>query len=131
MELRLNSGRIVHLGELRQWEVYEWLWEGLPTKESNQRCLKRIIEENQSDYGEPLLIEPEEMPIPYIEGKRYPFGEPAAFPRIACIARFRSSPARDVQKDYSGLIVVWFQNDFAFPIDPKVHLLLQTINWDE
>ncbi len=130
MQLKLDSGRVVHLGEFRQWLVYEWLWEGLPTKEMNSRRVASILAENRGHYGEPLLIAPEEKPLEYHEGKKYPFGDPAALPGVCCVARFRSHWARDREKDYSGLVVIWFQEEFAFPIDPKVAAQLQALDWE-
>jgi len=130
MKLQLNSGRILYLGELRQWNVYEGLLEGLPTKEWNRKIVDRIVAENHGSYGEPLLIEPIETPVDYIEGKRYPFGEPAALPHVACVARLSSAAARDKDKDYSLLRVVWFQNDFG-AIDSDVLQQLRTIDWEK
>jgi hypothetical protein len=131
MQLKLDSGRIVHLGEFRQWRVYEWVWEGLPTKEMNRRTVERIVAENRGHYGEPFLVVPEEKPLEYREGKRYPFGEPAALPGVCCVGRFRSHWARDKEKDYSRLVVIWFQEEFAFPIDAKVMALMQSLDWEK
>jgi hypothetical protein len=131
MELKLDSGRIVRLGELRQWQVYEWLWEGLPTKEMNRRTVDKILAENRGVCGDPVLIVPEEKPIDYQVGKRYPFGEPSALPSICCVGRFRSHWALDKDKDYSGLVVIWFQNEYAFPIDPNVMAKLMALEWEK
>jgi hypothetical protein len=106
------------------------MWEGLPTKEWNRKIVERIVGENRGSIGEPFLIEPIETPVEYIEGKRYPFGEPAALPHVACVARFRSAAARDNDKDYSLLIVVWFQNEFG-AMDSDVLQQLRTIDWEK
>jgi len=128
----LRSGRTVYLRSLKQWEFYEGLLEGLPTVEMNRKALARIIAENQQPYGEPHLIQPKEESVEYIEGKVYPFGTPAAFPGVTCVGRFNSlSPARDKAKDYSGLVVIWFQHDFAFPIDAEVLKNLEVIDWEK
>lgn len=129
MNLQNNSGRILYLRELRQWNVYEGLLEGLPTKEMNRKIVERIVGENGDSIGEPLLIEPIETPVEYIEGKRYPFGEPAAIPHVACVARFSSAAALDKDKDYSLLRVVWFQNDFG-AIDSDIVMRLRMIDWE-
>ena len=130
MQLKLNSGRIVHLGELRQWQIYEWLWEGLPTKEMNRRTLERIVTENRGLWGEPFLIVPEEKSLEYQEGKRYPFGEPSALPGVCCVGRFRGD--YDAEKDaYTALLVIWLQDEFAFPIDPNVMIQLQALEWEK
>jgi len=61
----------------------------------------------------------------------YPFGEPAALPHVACIARFQSyQPARDTTKDFSVLSVIWFQADFAFPIDAAMLDALSRLDWE-
>ncbi len=129
-ELVLNSGRQIYLRSLKQWEFYEGLLEGLPTVEMNRRRLERIVAEHRVPYGEPFVIQPDEKPIEYTGG-RYPFGTPAAFPGIACVGRFDSlSPVGDRDKDFSGLVVIWFQQDFAFPIARDVVEELQRLAWE-
>ncbi len=50
---------------------------------------------------------------------------------MACIARFRSSsPARDPKLDYPELVVIWLQEEFAFPIDPPVLEHLLALDWE-
>jgi hypothetical protein len=82
----------------------------------NQRLVVNILAEQRQEHGaEPFLIEPEQKPIAY-EG-RYPFGTPATMPPIACVARFDSEPARDLTKNYSSLVIVWFQEHFSLAIE--------------
>jgi hypothetical protein len=121
------------LRELRQWQFYEGLLEGLPTVEMNRRRLEYFLGQQCGKiYGaDPLLIRPTEKPIESWRDEPYPFGEPAAFPSILCMARFDSlQPARDPRKDFSGLVVVWFQEEFAFPIDPEALEQLRAIDWE-
>lgn len=55
---------------------------------------------------------------------------PEWLPMITCMATFYSSfPARDKNSDGSALNVVWFQDDFAFPIRDVVSKL-ESIDWD-
>ncbi|WP_437969802.1 hypothetical protein WMF04_11130 [Sorangium sp. So ce260] len=50
---------------------------------------------------------------------------------MTCIGRFDSrQPARDQKGDYSGLVVIWFQDEFAFPIAPVVVTQLLAIDWE-
>lgn len=52
-------------------------------------------------------------------------------PHILCTARFRSlKPARDREADYSELAVSWFQDEFAFPIDPSILQQIIAIDWN-
>ena len=131
-KIELRSGRIVYVRALRQWQFYEGLLEGLPTVEMNRQGLEHILaEERGKSYGaDPLLIPPKETPIPY-DG-RYPFGAPASLPEIVCVARLSSlQPAGDRSKDTSGLGIVWFQHEFAFPIEPDVLEQLRAIEWEQ
>lgn len=132
-ELELSSGHRLSLRELRQYRTYEGWLEGLPTVEWNQQHLEKLVKsQRDKPYpGDPLLIQPTEAPIEYRQGQRYPFGTPSALPAVTCIGRYESlSPARDHAGDYSGLVVIWFQEEFAFPIDPIVISQLLAIDWE-
>ena len=134
-ELDLPSGRKLYLRELRQVLTYEGLLAGLPTVEMNQRQLERLVAEHRDKPydGEPYLIRPTEKPIPYQhrDGRPYPFGTPSALPAVTCIGRFRSlQTVRDKSCDYSGLVLIWLQDDFAFPIDPAVFAQILAIDWE-
>jgi hypothetical protein len=128
----LPSGRWLHLQELRQYRTYEGLLEGLPTAERNKQRLERLVSEyRDAPYpGSPYLIRPTEEPVEYRDGRRYPFGTPSALPEVTCIGRFMShEPARDEASDYSGLVIIWFQKEFAMPIDPSVGEHLRSLDW--
>jgi hypothetical protein len=126
----LSNGRTIGLQSLKQWAVYAGLLEGLPTRQRNHAELKRLVEEvGRQDGRAPLLITPVQEPIEY-EG-RYPFGEPARLPSIGCIGRFHShEPASDSSKDCSDLTIIWFQDDYAFPLSPEVERAIVTVDWD-
>jgi hypothetical protein len=127
---KLSSGRTVSLWSLEQWAVYAGLLEGLPTRQTNDAEIKHAIDEaTRRDGHAPFLIVPTQVPIPY-QG-RYPFGEPAKLPPVGCVARFHSfEPARDLSKDCSDLTVIWFQDDFAFPLAPDSERAILTMDWD-
>lgn len=130
-ELELSSGRRLYLKELRQFLTYEGLLEGLPTAERNQQKLERLLAENQTNPydARPYLIRPMEKPIEV--HRPYPFGTPAALPAVTCVGRFTSlEPARDKKSDYSGLVLIWFQDKFALPIDSAVVTTIQELDWE-
>jgi len=132
-ELDLPSGRRLYLRELRQYLTYEGLLEGLPTAERNKQRLERLVAEHRDKpyAGGPYLIRPTETRVEYKRDEPYPFGTPAALPSVTCIGRFDSlQPARDKSRDLSGLVVIWFQDEFAFPIDPAVVSQLLAIDWE-
>ncbi|WP_433932510.1 hypothetical protein AB3662_48225 [Sorangium cellulosum] len=132
-EFDLPSGRRLYLRELRQYLTYEGMLEGLPTVERNKEQIEELVSEHRDNPypGGPYLIRPTEVPIELPEDDPYPFGTPSALPRVTCIGRFDSlDPARDQSRDFSGLVVIWFQDDFAFPIDPAVVAQLLAIDWE-
>lgn len=127
------SGHWLRLQELRQYRTYEGLIEGLPTAERNKQRLDHLVREyRDAPYpGDPYLIRPAEEPVEYIAGRRYPFGTPSALPGVTCIGRFTSArPARDEATDYSGLVIIWFQKEFAMPIDSAVGDHFRLLNWE-
>jgi uncharacterized protein (TIGR02996 family) len=133
-QVRLRSGRTVYLRELRQSGVYEGLLEGLPTTEMNQRMIAGMVAAERTGLSghDPYLIQPRETPLEYPGDRPYPFGQPASIPRIVCIGRFSSfEPARDASRDFSELVVIWFQDEFALPIDVPIWEQLLAINWQE
>lgn len=132
-DLKLLSGRELTLQGLEQRRVYGTMLEGLPTREKNQRLLEALREQARRLLPgvEPYLIAPRETPITWRGQEKYPFGDPARLPAVACIAHFRSSsPARDPKLDLSELVVVWLQEEFAFPIDPQVLEHLLALDWE-
>ena len=133
-ELDMPSGRRLYIRELRQYLTYEGLLEGLPTAERNKQRLELLVVEhrNKPYYGRPYLIRPTEMPIEYNrDGRPYPFGTPSALPSVTCIGRCESlDPARDKNCDLSGLVVIWFQEEFAFPIDQAVIAQILAVDWN-
>jgi hypothetical protein len=130
-EFILESGRKIRLRAIDQWETYSGLLEGVPTHEMNERIIKRALEAaEQRWHFEPFLIRPEEASIDI--GREYPFGTPASIPGIVCMAIFDCfETARDKSKDGSTLPVVWFQTDFAFPIDEAIQAQIKSLDWEK
>jgi hypothetical protein len=99
----------------------------------NQEMIDGIVarERERPFPDEPYLIQPEEKPIDYRGEAPYRRGDLAALPSVGCVGRFLSyAPARDVGRQFSELVVIWFQDQFALPIDPKVWPSLVAIDWD-
>lgn len=126
-EFTLATGRSVRLQSLRQWSTYAGQLEGAPTRERNEQMVQRVLQQ-ESRPGEPgTLIQPIERAI---ELKNYPFGTPAALPSVTCVGRLHSfQPARDLALDCSDLVVVWFQDSYAFPIEPSVRARINALDW--
>jgi hypothetical protein len=120
-DLIVENDRSVTIKILHQWHTYGFLLDGVPTRQRNadiladaQKCALR-----HCGQEEVYVVEAEQRPIELTW--KHPFGEPAMLPRVTCLALVRhSEPVRDASKHYSCLAIMWFQNEFAFPIDPAV-----------
>jgi len=121
----------VRVLEIRQSRTYEGLLEGLPTTKSNARKLENLAKTAAADYaryGAPLLLPCDETLTPWDEPQPYPFGIPATLPGVICTARLGATQAaRD--GDWSEMIVIWLQDDFAFPIAEPIMQRLVEIDW--
>lgn len=120
-KLIIDGDKEVTIKKIKQWVTYDGLLEGFPTLQMNNRILAGVKEAAKDFCGieEVCLIEPSQTPISY-EGK-YPFGDPASLPAVVCIAELWYYKAcRDKSKDYSSLGLIWFQEDYAFPIEEEI-----------
>lgn len=123
-KIALASGGTIQMHSLRQWLVYSGILEGLPTREMNNRMIDALRRKARDRTGhEPFLIDPTQESIEY-DGK-YPFGEPALLPPVGCEADFVQSGGGYEMR----LTVIWFQHDYAFPLDPEVERALVGLDW--
>lgn len=129
-EIQLDSGRRIRLTALDQWGTYAGLLEGLPTREMNARIIQETLEGARRRWHfPPYLIQPAEKPIEIV--RSYPFGTPASIPEITCVAHFDCfDKVRDPNLDGSTLPLVWFQADFAFPIEEAIQTQIRALDWD-
>ena len=129
--ITLRTKREIRLLNLRQHNVYAGLLEGRPTRQINQRITERLMNTERDRGATPYLVEPPERLIERREAQPFPFGTSAQIPSIACIGLFDShSPARDASRVGSGLTIIWFQDEYAFPIAPGVREQIRAIDWD-
>ena len=120
-EIIIDGNTQASIRSIKQRLTYDGLLEGLPTKEMNARILVGIKEDAKKfcQLNEVYLIDPEQKSIEY--NGRYPFGEPAQLPNVICIVELRcNSVFKDKTKDYSALGLIWFQDNFIFPIDAAI-----------
>jgi uncharacterized protein (TIGR02996 family) len=130
--ITLRLGRDVVLREWRQWNVYAGLMAGVPTSQDNRESIERIVtEQRQLSREEPYLIQPRERPVKdkAITWEDEPRG---LLPTIVCVGGFTSyQPAKDKNRHASHLTVIWFQHEWAFPIDPGVREQIRAIDWEK
>ena len=120
-ELIIEFDKKVTIKTIKQWETYGGLLEGVPTKRSNKRTIERTKKEAKKITGvhQIFLIETEQKPIEHI--KNYVFGTPASLPKITCVAElWYNDVFRDKNKMFSSLCIIWYQEDYAFPIEEHI-----------
>jgi hypothetical protein len=121
----------IRLYHLNQSLTYGGLIEGVPHDKMNDRLIDGAIRDAKTTFGkaEPFLIAPKQEPLDI--GRDYPFGKPAALPSVKCIAFFLClfpTPKGNCG-DFSSMTVVWFQEEFAMPIDGEVCEKIRAIDW--
>jgi hypothetical protein len=109
-----STGREWNLHELAQALTYEgWL-------EQSKRPVTLVH-----------VVTPIETPLDPGPAYSFRFGAPAALPSVSCVGRFRSEPvAKEEFGGYSELTFIWFQSDFAMPIEPDVLQEMIRLDWD-
>jgi hypothetical protein len=136
-EIVLTSGREISLILLNQNFIYHGWLEGAPTARWTQEIIDSAlqVERNKRHGQDPYLIPPAQTPIDLPARISTPFGKPIRLPSVLCVARYISSlPAHNTSDPimyYSQLSVIWFQEDFAFPIESAILEALREIDWEK
>ena len=131
-ELILDNNVTVTLVMLVQELTYNGLLEGFPNETMNQR----IIQQNESQAAK-LLYEPVIITLPptvktAAEGPVSAFGAYQKLPEVCCMALLKChSTFKDKSKDYAALGVVWYQDEFAFPIANNILTELKKVPFQQ
>lgn len=129
----INDNREVTIKYFEQAGTYRYLLEGLPCDTLNDRIIKGLKERMNEKYAEHYhvyFIEPTRTPLKGYEN--YPLGKGERLPGVTCIAEIHSiAPTIVGYGDSSELIVVWFQNSYALPIDQEIVEHLENISWEK
>jgi len=130
-KLTLHSGREITLTTLNQKRTYAGLLEGTPNAKSNNLGIEWTLKEAQRlcvEGEKPYLITPPRRDDNREPGdmrrlvEANPLHIPEWLPAVECIAQFQSST--------SFLVVVWYQEDFAPPIQEPALGQLLALDWD-
>ena len=131
-EIELLTGRTIRLDGLEQFWTYGGLLAGHPSREMNRRIMDQLVARRTrpKGYGVPMLLEPLETPVEKIPSDT-DWSTAADLPAITCIAQFISDVLPDdTDSIASTLCVIWFQDEFAFPIDSHIRVELAALDWE-
>ena len=119
MHFTLTSGRRVSLARLHQTRTYAGVLAGKPGPRLNQDLIDAVVDEAER-YGvaRPRLIPP----------SAEAFAQ--RLPSIACIAVLESGELKGGTEPYSGMTVVWFQDEFGTPFPKEVDAHIRAIDWE-
>lgn len=121
MRMSLETGRSVALVRLEQWQTYQGLLCGKPSRVQNDGKVLQVIEAARTLWaaGEPHLIPPGRRTIAGDAERGTMAGE--FLPATICIALLNSTAlARADSEPYSSMAVIWFQEEFVLPIEDEV-----------
>jgi DNA replication protein DnaD len=129
--ITIDNDLEVKIESLYQSETYKDVLFGYPTEHRNNRLinsiLRKVHETNnpQSVY----LIQPEQKLIDEdIEKYKSPLDIPKEIPNIEYHLRVASDMVtNDKNQTDSTMLIIWFQDEFAFPIDPLILEQIKTI----
>ena len=150
MQIALNDGREIRLVRLRQWYTYAGVLAGFPTRSRNAERTQKIVASAKPDCLEglaPYLIPPAITPIEYkppgelflrktgMTARQYAAdwenNNYESLPSVACVGEFESGELKRPDSDiWSSMVLVWFQDDFALPIDSNVLAHIQELDWE-
>lgn len=149
--ITLNSGRVINMQRIDQGLAYSYVQEGIPYGPDYQQTVNLHLKWAQDRYPNRriVVLEPRLRPLGIAEvelqrlrtlsqskesgvsgraGISYP--EPVSIGSVCCRALFESKPINGDAYMLSELLVLWFQDGFALPIDPLVVEQIQALDWD-
>lgn len=150
MNITLSSGREIALARLEQWRTYTGMLAGVPNRESNGRIIesaRAVALQHGLEGTSPYLVPPQPTPIDlvrtsesWLKATGMTAEQSAArdrashferLPAVTCVAVFESDKlAKPDSEPYSSLTVIWFQEDFALPLDAQVLAHIQSLDWE-
>lgn len=137
MILTLDTGREIWLEKLNQFGTYAGLLVGNPTPVDNDRCVNRVSKGAATEFYSDrptFVIPPVRTRLAHLATRTPTPSDPSThYERlgwVTCIGRFFSEPISGSDADRSCLIVVWWQDEFAFPLESGVEAAFKSLDWD-
>ena len=133
-KITLESGRTIEVYSINQEQTYAALYEGVPRKSNNDHTIEGCRREAVEKYGQNVIvIDPVRTPgsssFPDPRADQL-WGPRESLPAVTCYCLFQSDPLRNEREDHSLLLIVWFQDTFAFPIDAGVLARIRKVDWE-
>ena len=134
MTLILATGREIVMSCITQTQAYFAASLCTKCRSINQWMIEEHTRKVARELGTPpVLIEPvaKPRPIPAIWNHKGRMNDPLEeLPTHCCYGQFSSKPVRNESADGSSLVLLWFQDEWAMPIDSAVIEQIKQIDWE-
>jgi len=134
LKIVLSSGREIFLNSIHQSYTYEGLLLGHPNREMNDRYIRWNMESalEKMNATRAYLVSPPLIEVEIDERVKQHYKDAIRMPYIVCYGQFESSVIKgDDANDSSWLTIVWYQEEFAMPIDVSVIEHIKMIDWEK
>jgi len=131
-EIALENNRYAHIDFFVQWRTYKGVLEGVPNRSINNWYIECALKDAARYCGNTpvYLIEPKQKI--HRENTTRPEYTVMSLPEVTCIAQLSSyKPVKNPEMVGSELVVVWYQDTMAMPIDEAILDQMKAINWSE
>lgn len=135
-KILLRSGRAIRLINVIQDSVHEGVKDELPNAQINQQQFDRLRSSPPDIFTgrSTILLEPHYRDVSTLDQSipwYYEDQEPQILPAISCLGIFKSDePAENPEMDFSQLRILWYQENYLFPIDVAVMKQILDIDWN-
>lgn len=120
-DLILSGNISIRIESIFQELTYSAVLEGYPCEKLNQMVLnnKESYARRIFNINEVYLIPPT---VKFLDREEHEvWGKAQELPMVTCIAELKCLDVfKNTEKDYSDLIVIWFQDSYAFPIQEDI-----------
>jgi len=129
-----NWNKNIYITEIYQEKTYLGLLEGYPNVKINNEIIQEAkINLCKKFYnpGKPIMILPDSEKV-IVENitDYYKASDLKKIPDITC-AMILESSAIDQNSDMSSIFLIWFQDEFCFPIDQSIINKLASLDWKQ
>jgi hypothetical protein len=129
--LIVEMDKRIFIESIYQFHTYRGLFSGMPNERINKQILEYSYRKATEDSfcGKAHMLYPKQTAIPIKDERTYK-ETPMALPDITCIAELRYyKPLTNPDRFMSCMCVVWFQDNYAFPIQDNVLQQFLNLRW--
>lgn len=106
---------------------------GFPTRRDLRRVIEHALAQADNGNAPVFLVTPQERRLQAtrrIDDTPDPDDQYVMLPPVRCVGHFRSDPLNPQSGAFrSELTFVWWQDEWASPIDPEIRKVIAAVDW--